>query len=455
MGERDRTHRISRRQAVGIGASAGAVAVLGRIDTAAGASGWGKASSVVSGRAQPADVPQGSIRFPMWVGQADIAAWEQVVELFAGVAPDIEVKFEPFQFEQYWQKYNTQLAAGDAPAVGGMHAGLVYNYAEKNQLTELGALAERDEFPLDQLFDNLVEEGRWPKTGDAGLYMLPWRFVGSAFYVNKTLLNERGIPVPEDGWTWDDWVQIAKEVRDEGAGIYGSSLPGGQLQQAQFMQAGAFGPLDETLTKSNFLDPAIQEAVQFIADLALEHNVAPKPEDIPRAAGGTPQDLFLSGRVALHPSASWNIPAYRGVEFEWDVVPQPQHKDRGAYSGPDGIAIPADSENVEAAWAWIKFVTSDRSAQEILGTTGLPVLRDYALSDDYISPEEEKGPANYRMLIEELTTIGRGYGFNATWFEWTRESGDIFEQIYNGKVGVEEGLQQIHETVTEILNREQ
>jgi hypothetical protein len=100
-------------------------------------------------------------------------------------------------------------------------------------------------------------------------------------------------------------------------------------------------------------------------------------------------------------------------------------------------------------------VTADRSAQEILGTTGLPVLRDYALSDDYISPEEEKGPANYRMLIQELTTIGRGYGFNATWFEWTRESGDIFEQIYNGKVGVEEGLQQIHETVTEILNREQ
>jgi ABC-type glycerol-3-phosphate transport system substrate-binding protein len=186
----------------------------------------------------------------MWVGQADIAAWEQVVELFKAVAPDVEVKFEPYQFEQYWQKYNTQLAAGDAPAVGGMHAGLVYNYAEKNQLTELGALAKRDEFPLDQLFDNLVEEGRWPKTGDAGLYMLPWRFVGSAFYVNKTLLDERGIPVPEDGWTWDDWVQIAKEVRDEGAGVYGSSLPGGQLQQAQFMQAGAYGPLDPTLRRA-------------------------------------------------------------------------------------------------------------------------------------------------------------------------------------------------------------
>jgi len=435
-----------------VGASLSAVTALGQFD---GAFARPTATNAPALNLQDASAPQGTIRFPIWIGQADIAAWEQVVDRFKDAAPEVEIRFEPYQFEQYWQKFNTQLAGGDVPPVAGMHAGLVYNYAEKGQLANLQVLADRDGFQLDRLFDNLVEEGRWPKTGDPGLYMLPWRFVGSAFYVNKTILDERGIAVPESGWTWDDWVQIAKEVRDEGAGIYGTTLPGGQLQQAQFMQAGAFGPLDETLTKSNFLDPGVQEAVQFIANLALEHNVAPKPEDIPRAAGGAAQDIFLSGKVALHPSATWNIPAYRDVDFEWDIVPQPEHKAKGAYAGPDGIAIPANSDNVEAAWAWIKFVTSDPGAQEVLGGTGLPVLSDYALSDEYISPEAEKGPANYRVLIEELTTMGRGYGFNATWFEWTRESGDIFEQIYNGQVGVEDGLAQIDEKVTEILNREQ
>jgi len=399
--------------------------------------------------------PEGSIRFPVWIGQADIAAWEQVVELFADATPDVDVQFEPYQFEQYWQKFNTQLAGGDVPAVAGMHAGLVYNYADNGQLVNLQELAERDGFQLDQIFDNLVEEGRWPKTGDAGLYMLPWRFVGSAFYVNKTLLEERGLPVPEAGWTWDDWLEIAQGARDENAGIWGTTLPGAQLQQAQFMQAGAFGPLDETLSESNFLDPGIQEAVQFIADLALKHNVAPKPEDIPVAAGGATQDMFLSGSVALHPSATWNIPTYRDLEFEWDVVPQPEHTAKGAYAGPDGIAIPVDSQNVEAAWAWIKFVTTDLGAQKVLGATGIPVLTEYALSDEYLTPEVEMGPASYRMLVEELTTQGRGYGFNASWFEWTRESNDIFERIYNGNVGVEDGLNQIHEKVTEILTREQ
>lgn len=438
MGTRVATRGLSRRQLLGTGAGVGGSLVLRRA---------GRASA-------RQDEPAGKIRFPMWFGQADIAAWEDVIKRFGEVEPDIEIAFEPLQFAQYWQKLNTQLAAGDAPAVCGMHVGVVYGYAEKGQMTELTPLIERDGYPLDALFANQVEEGRWPKNGEnPGLYMLPWRFVGSAFYVNKTLLDARGIPMPSDGWTWDDWVDIAQEVRDEDAGIYGSSLPG--PQQAQFMQAGAYGPLDETLTKSNFLDPGVQEAVQFIADLALEYKVAPKPEDVPQAAGGVTQDLFLAGRVALHPSATWNIPAYRDVDFEWDVVPQPQHKAKGAYAGPDAIAIPTDSPNVDAAWAWIKFATTDTGAQQVLGATGMPVLRDYALSEEYIEGEASKGPANYRMLVEELTTIGRGYGFNSSWFEWTREVNQIFPEIYNGKISVEEGLRRIDETVTEILTRNQ
>jgi multiple sugar transport system substrate-binding protein len=435
-----------------LGGALGAVTALRHFDATARPA---QPDPTNSWAAQAESAPQGSIRYPIWIGQADIAAWEQVVELFAQAVPDVQVQFEPYQFEQYWQKFNTQLAGGDVPAVAGMHVGLVYNYADKGQLVDLRELAERDDFALDQIFENLVEEGRWPKSDDAGLYMLPWRFVGSAFYVNKTLLAERGLPIPEAGWTWDDWLEIAQGARDEGAGIWGSTLPADQLQQAQFAQAGAFGPLNETLTESNFLDPGIREAVQFIADLALEHRVAPRPEEIPVAAGGTTQDMFLSGTVALHPSASWNIPAYRDVAFEWDIVPQPEHTAKGAYSGPDGIAIPAASDNVEAAWAWIKFVTSDLGAQAVLGATGIPVLAEYALSDEYINPEVEKGPASYRVLVEELTTLGRGYGFNASWFEWTRESNDLFERIYNGQLEVEDGLNQINDVVTEILNREQ
>ncbi len=441
-----RSRGQTRRQVMASGASLAGAALLG----------GAHAGRLSAAARQDAPAVEGEIRFPIWFGQADIAAWESVIEQFKAVSPDVEVKFEPLQFDQYWQKLNTQLAANDAPGACGMHVGLVYGYAEKGQLTELGALAARDGFPLEQFFPNLVEEGRWPKEDpSAGIYMLPWRFVGSAFYVNKTLLDAKGIPMPTAGWTWDDWLGIAQEVTDEGAGVYGSGLPGGQLHQAQFMQAGATGPLDETLTKSNFLDPGIQEAVQFIADLALTHKVAPKPEDVPQAAGGVAQDLFLSGKIALHPSATWNIPAYRDVEFEWDVVPQPQHHARGAYAAPDGIAIPADSPNVEAAWAWLKYATLEPAAQEVLGATGLPVTQEYALSETYISGEAAKKPASYGMLIQELLEVGTGYGFNDSWFEWTREAGEIFTQIYNGKTSVADGLAEVDSTVNEILSRDE
>ncbi len=444
MARDGRSGRISRRQLVHGGLALGALALAGRRGVVMAA----------PGRVAQ-EAPSGSARFPIWTGQADIEAWNQVIDLFQQAVPDVEIAFEPVQWEQFWQKLNTQLAAGDAPASCGMHVGLVYSYAEKKQLVDLNPLIQRDGYALDQLFPNLVEEGRWPKTGDnAGLYMLPWRFVGSAFYVNKTLLDQRGIPMPTEGWTWDDWVEIATKVADKDAGVYGSSLPFPlQIHQPYFMQAGASGPLSDDLTKSNWLDPGIQETVQFFADLALTHEVAPRPEDVPLATGGAAQDLFLAGRVALHPSATWNIPAYRDVEFEWDVVPQPQHKAKGAYAGPDAIAIPTDGDNPEAAWAFIKFATLDTEAQTILGATGIPVTRELALSDAYINAEAEKRPASYRVLVNELTTLGKGFSFNKSWFEWHRDVTQIMPQIYNGKLGVDEGLQQINDKVNEILQR--
>ena len=77
-----------------------------------------------------------------------------------------------------------------------------------------------------------------------GTRLLGPNCLGILNYVNKTLLDQKGIPMPAEGWTWDDWVEIATQVNDKDAGIYGSSLPVPlQIHQPYFMQAGASGPL--------------------------------------------------------------------------------------------------------------------------------------------------------------------------------------------------------------------
>ena len=38
---------------------------------------------------------------------------------------------------------------------------------------------------------------------------------------NKTMLDEKGIPVPQEGWTMNDWTELAKAAADPANGIFG------------------------------------------------------------------------------------------------------------------------------------------------------------------------------------------------------------------------------------------
>lgn len=41
--------------------------------------------------------------------------------------------------------------------------------------------------------------------------------------VNKTMFEKAGLPVPEDGWNWEDFARISKEISDKlGSGVYGT-----------------------------------------------------------------------------------------------------------------------------------------------------------------------------------------------------------------------------------------
>lgn len=40
-------------------------------------------------------------------------------------------------------------------------------------------------------------------------------------YYNKDLFDQRHVPYPQNGWTWDDFLAAAQAVSDPESGIYG------------------------------------------------------------------------------------------------------------------------------------------------------------------------------------------------------------------------------------------
>lgn len=391
-----------------------------------------------------------SIRFSVWYGQGDIEVWDQVIDAFEKADGQTRVDFEPLAWSQYWQKLQVGLAAGDPPDAIGMGVGVVYDYGARKQIRPLDPFLERDQVSKEQWFVTLLEEAVWPKPGGE-LFALPYRFTGSAFFINKTLFDKFGVAYPEKGWTWpDDYLTMARALTDPAQEVWGSSVPGDQLVEP-FLATADTSALTPDLRHSNFNDPKVADAYGFLTDLICKEQVAPRPQDV-QGMG----DVFLSGKVAMHPDAQWNITAYRGItDFEWDIAYNPLRSGvnkPGTYGGPDMLSIPDASKDPEAAWRMTLFVTGSPEAQKLMSATGVPTLVEQAAAPSFVEEQAKLGPANYGIIIEQAQNA-YGFSFSPAWNEWMAAYGQVLRELYNCNLDLAEAMAQIHTQVEDIVTQ--
>ncbi|MGW0182774.1 extracellular solute-binding protein, partial [Nocardia sp. NPDC003345] len=128
--------------------------------------------------------------------------------------------------------------------------------------------------------------------------------------------------------------------------------------------------------RGNFAAAGFLEGVQFYADLANEHRVAPTPNDQQSVSA---MDLFARGEAALAMGGHWRYRTFAEAgDIGFDVTALPVGPGgRGARSniGATGLAIAADSPRREQAWEFVKFAAGP-VGQAVIAETGLfvPVL---------------------------------------------------------------------------------
>lgn len=368
----------------------------------AAASGAALSSCSGPGSGSPASGGGGgaaTIRFSIWFGEGDIEMWKEVIAGFEKANPDIKVKFEPLEYASFWTKLNTQFAGGSAPDVIGMQFQQA-SFGPAGQLAPLAALSS--DFPA--MPDNLLKIGQADKGGTTEQYALPWRFVGASLFGNLAALEKAGIAVPQQ-WTLDDYVAAAKELTS--GSMKGTLVPAGGAQVAIASTFGA-RPVSEDGKTATFDTPEMVASKTFLRDLVYVHQVAPKPSDV-----STKRDPFATQATALTFQGSWNIPVYRKIKnFPWDILPNPTGSQPSRnYAGPDMISVYAKSKSREAAEKFVRYAVFDRAAQELIGTTGAPVLTDYLTDPARIESEAKQKPANYKYFVDQATEHGEGWGF--------------------------------------------
>lgn len=313
-----------------------------------------------------------------------IQANETVIAKFMEQNPDIEVKYEQFEYDQFIQALQTSMQAGTEADIIEMFGSWVCSYAAGGRLAEV---------PLDVMSYTEAQELFFaaPLDGyycDGKLYGLPNEFnleVGGAL-VNPALFEGKDVSYPP---TWDTMdtlrEQAARLSEFDGdtmvrAGFHfvgGDGLPF-LLLEGILEQGGAY--FAEDGRHFNFDTPEAIATIQLLMDMVQKDKLVDPV--LFNAEANQPYDGFFAGVVASSFIGSWA--AGQGLvnypDFKFDYVNTPvlfgTQRKYAADSGW-GKVVSANSANQEAAWKLVQFMTAEQAnAVTFNGITGtIPALK--------------------------------------------------------------------------------
>ena len=210
------------------------------------------------------------------------------------------------------------------------------------------------------------------------LFGLPKDYVTHAVIYNKGLFDEAGVAYPEDGWTWADCLEMGQQLTsgDGQEKIYGWMTQTGPWANEHWMWAnegkGYFDRWNGDLTTPTANDPKNIEALQWLADTILTHEVSPSPEQLATEGAGSRQ---LTGRIAMWASHTIDtVNLLKNTDkIDWHVVRNPRAFEDGPTTTmmwTSGFGIVANTEHPDAAFAFLKHMSIGEGAL-VLGANRL------------------------------------------------------------------------------------
>ena len=314
-------------------------------------------------------------------------ARQRVVDAFQRRHPDIKVR-TLLSGGNPLQHMSIYCAGGKCPDVL-MAWDLTYaGLAARGVLLDLNTMLAQDKvFTADvkadgirSLYDTFTFYG--------GQYALPEQWSGNFLYYNKKLFAEAGVRSPpgrwDQPWSFGEFLDAAKALtkRDRSGRV---SQWGYVDSWVAFYAAGLFAMNNGVPwctprmnpTHLNFDNEAFLEGIQFYADLAHKHRVAPTSSD---TQSMSTMDLFTSGRAAMALGGHWRyqtVDLAKDLDFDVTVLPTgPKGRAARSNIGTTGLAIAASSPRKQQAWEFVKFATGP-VGQAVTAKSGLfvPVLR--------------------------------------------------------------------------------
>lgn len=297
---------------------------------------------------------------------------------------------------------------------------------EQDNVLSLDPFIEQDvSFDLSDFYPGTV--GLFTSEGE--VWAIPAGVDVVVMFYNQDLFDQYGVPYPEVGWTWDDFLNRALALRDPDAGVFGYAPTDRIVDSLSFIYQHSGRIFDDLQnpTRATFDDPLTIEALEWYASLIHEHNVAPTQKQL------YDQDLGGAGSVVIgvymNKVGMWTgglsergggrqvSTTWPGEwKMRWGFVPLPHDAQSATLTFVEGYSISSQAQYPDACWQWISFLSEQMPSDARYPLRLMPARKSLAESAAYEQRVGSDVAAVARASVESAVLLSpRLVEFGGVW----------------------------------------
>ena len=416
--------------------------------------------SSVAALANPYERFEGTTIVVSWPALAHFNAAETLVEEFTEET-GIEVEIDALQYLALRDRQLLEMSKprGDYDVVSWvvMWKG---EYVSKGLLTPLSqfftnsTLVDPD-YDIDDIASAYLQNGgvvggeRGYLPGVSGaLYGVPFGAETSILAYRKDIFEEQGLEPPT---TYDEMVEVMGKLHDAGIpALTSRGQTGHQVTAAWLLHA---APLGARVFDENW-NPIFNNEAGVKAAEVLREVARTGPTGIPSFGFGEQSAAFLQGEAAMYLdtlkiAAMSRNPDLSKIDGKVGYALHPEGVRCGSSTGGFAMGIPANSQNKEAAFLFIQYMTSKQGDKRMVELGGDPV-RMSTLQENPLGFDE------YPVVLEQLPCADPDW--RPLIPEWNELNIDVLGQALTQVITTDDPIQPIMdeaaEKAREIMERE-
>lgn len=277
---------------------------------------------------------------------------------------------------------------------------------EANALMVLDPFLQRDRVdltPHGPVIDQMRFDGR--------LYDLPTTFQADVLLYNTDLFKQAGLAAPQKGWTWEQFREAAQRLsQGEGAGkTWGYTAP----LDEDLMRIYLSHRTGQRLALQDYDD--VKETLRFFGTMVWsDRSIEPaKKRDWTKFGFNLTFTTFEQGRAGMTLTTLQML--HTDIQFgslkktAWDIAPMPA-TGPGVVTpirGVEAYGIAATTEQAEAAWQFLRFMTGPEGAIAMAKQGLVPMYRTPEVKQAWFERQPAPPPGTEYLFDTEWTISSR------------------------------------------------